>query len=360
MEATATKGNKKFWQGHVAEENGDWFTQTSYWHEIKDGLSVVQFSTPSKVIGKNIGRSNETTPKQQAYSELETLVNKQVDRGYCKQGEVREAYPLPMLCQKYKDVSHRLSGQLCVQPKLDGTRQVYDGEVMWTRAGKLTIPKVYQHLHFDTHGYTVDGELLLPAPYSFQDTMRATKKYRAESSKLQYWVFDIMDAKGVVSFRYRHALLKTIFESCSNPDIILVPTYTIECLDDVMVYQDRFVSEGYEGIIVRMLEGKYTPGHKSHEMQKFKYFLDDEYEIIGVTDGKGKNEGIAKFVCQTIEGKEFSADYNGTVEERAEMFQHPEKCIGKMLSVRYQENSEDGIPRFPKGINIRDYDVQGG
>ena len=46
----------------------------------------------------------------------------------------------------------------------------------------------------------------------------------------------------------------------------------------------------------------------------------------------------------------------GSVEKRQQMFKDLEKIIGKELTVRYQELSEDGIPIFPVGIVIRDYE----
>ena len=42
-----------------------------------------------------------------------------------------------------------------------------------------------------------------------------------------------------------------------------------------------FVSDGYEGIIIRNLEGGYKKKHRSKDLQKWKFFEDDEYEIVG-------------------------------------------------------------------------------
>ena len=41
----------------------------------------------------------------------------------------------------------------------------------------------------------------------------------------------------------------------------------------------------------------------------------------------------------------------------AEQFaRHGAEYVGKKLTVRYQELTDDGIPRFPVGIAIRDYE----
>jgi len=38
------------------------------------------------------------------------------------------------------------------------------------------------------------------------------------------------------------------------------------------------------------------------------------------------------------------------------MLKNLDDLIGKKLTVRYQEKSEDGIPIFPVGIVVRDYE----
>ena len=58
----------------------------------------------------------------------------------------------------------------------------------------------------------------------------------------------------------------------------------------------------------------------------------------------------------TKAGKEFSCRPRGTHESRAELFKHGKEYVGKMLTVRFQELTADGIPRFPVGIAIRDYE----
>lgn len=364
LESEIPKGIK-YWQGMVGEENGEYFTLTKFWQVTKSGESKRQTSAPTRVKGKNIGKANETSDRDQAFSELKSILNKQIDKkGYHKHGEVSTALLKPMACLKFKEASHRLKGELCVQPKLDGTRQLYNGQIMWSRGGKEQLPDIYKHLHFDTKGYIVDGELILPSPFTFQQTLSATKKYYPDMSpKLQYHIFDIADEMGELTFKERNEIAKQIVADCGNPDILLVPTTILKNVNEVMQYQDEFVAMGYEGIIVRMMHGKYKPENvgRSHEIQKFKYFIDDEFEVVDLADGNGKNEGVAKFICKTKAGTLFNADYNGTMEERKEMFQHPELYIGKKLTVKFQKYTDDGVtPQFGKGIGFRDYDIQGG
>jgi len=46
----------------------------------------------------------------------------------------------------------------------------------------------------------------------------------------------------------------------------------------------------------------------------------------------------------------------GTVEEKREWFRTGSSYIGKKLSVKFQELTDEGLPRFPIGIAFRDYE----
>jgi hypothetical protein len=56
-----------------------------------------------------------------------------------------------------------------------------------------------------------------------------------------------------------------------------------------------------------------------------------------------------------INGKPFESAINGTWEYLEELFKRND-LIGKKATVKYFELTADGIPRFPKVIEIRDYD----
>jgi DNA ligase-1 len=359
-ECKTSKGNKKYWKAIVSTDGENYFTQTSYWQDVKTGISTKQISEPSLVIIKNVGKANETTLKDQAMSEVNTVVNKQIDKGYHLPGEKSTTLPLPMLALKYQDCKHRLEGELCVQPKLDGMRVLYDGKKMWSRAGKLIIPEVCYHLRFDTQGYTIDGELLLPLPYGFQDSQKASKKFRLNLSPLlTYVVYDIADSN--LTFKERYKILKNIIASSNNSNIIICPTISVSNEVDIMKQHEKFVADGYEGTIIRAAGGLYKFKDRSKDLQKYKDFVDEEFKVIDVVDGTGKFAGVAMFRCITKENKEFDVNLKGwSLEDRKEMFKDKDKYIGQMLKVKFQRFSDDGIPIFANGIAFRDFDLEGG
>ena len=46
----------------------------------------------------------------------------------------------------------------------------------------------------------------------------------------------------------------------------------------------------------------------------------------------------------------------GTDEQRREQWTNWKQYLGKMLTVKYQYLSDDGVPIFPVGITVRDYE----
>jgi DNA ligase-1 len=46
----------------------------------------------------------------------------------------------------------------------------------------------------------------------------------------------------------------------------------------------------------------------------------------------------------------------GKLIDLKEYFENQNKVLGKLLTVQYFELTPDGIPRFPVGASIRDYE----
>ena len=117
----------------------------------------------------------------------------------------------------------------------------------------------------------------------------------------------------------------------------------------------EYVAAGYEGIMLRTRDGLYKHS-RSVDLLKYKEFLDGEYEVVGAEQGQGLEEGCVIWICRTAEGKTFHCRPRGTRESRSELFQKNEEYMGKHLTVRFQELTDEGIPRFPVGITFRDYE----
>jgi DNA ligase-1 len=207
------------------------------------------------------------------------------------------------------------------------------------------------HLHFNTAGCVIDGELILPKGYTFQETCKAIKKQRDTTPLLEYHIFDIVHS---ASFSTRMAILEGL-QSIFPSRVKLVPTCPVKDYDSASVLLSSFLEDGFEGLMLRnALTGGYCCGQRSEHLQKFKTFVDDEFDIIDVVDGTGKEEGAAVFVCVTQEGKQFRVRPMGTYEDRREQFENRREFIGRKLTVVYQNLTDDGLPRFPVGKSVRE------
>ena len=82
----------------------------------------------------------------------------------------------------------------------------------------------------------------------------------------------------------------------------------------------------------------------------------EEYKVIGMRECTGKDVGTPTWVCVTPSGNEFTVRPEGTREIRREMFKNGSSYIGKMLTVKFQNLTDLGVPRFPVGIAFRDYE----
>lgn len=354
------KGLNKYWQGHIGTEdevlteNGSYYTFSSYWQDLKDGgKSSVQFSEPYAVSRKNVGRSNETTVADQAMSEFNTMVTKYRDKGYRAEGEEAAERPLPMLAQKWVDRKKHINFPAYVQPKLNGMRMLMNGEQAWSRGGKDIIPECVAHLMFDTEGYTIDGELMLPNNVKLQETMKAAKKYRkGVSEELRYFVYDIVAPE--LRFDERTQLLARLVAEHGTTNVVLVGTYQVFGETDVMYWHKEFTKNGFEGTMIRNVFGMYEVNQRSNHLQKYKDFVDAEFLIVDVIEGDGSAKGCAIFICETDGGVRFNCNPEGEVAVKQEYFNNRENLIGKYLTIRYQELSNDLVPLFPVGESVRD------
>ena len=110
----------------------------------------------------------------------------------------------------------------------------------------------------------------------------------------------------------------------------MVTTEVCEKKEDLKALHDKYVGEGFEGIMLRNKAGLYKVGQRSSDLQKYKEFEDEEYEITGFSSGTGVEEGCVIWECKTKAGQKFMCRPRGTREERIDLFANGEKYIGKM------------------------------
>lgn len=319
-----------------------------------EGINQLSQSKPTVCVGKNIGRANETTPEQQALLEARSLFKKKLDKGYSKgQPEVSKFFE-PMLAferEKYEKLLFTVPTY--VQPKLDGVRAILKDGKLTSRNGKAIVS--CPHLEFDD--LFLDGELYNHSlKEDFNKIISLTRKSKPtqedldESKKLvQYWVYD-QPGNSLFSIRFLN-----IFVNKSNPYIKLVPTHQVFSLEEIEKYHEQFLSEGYEGTMIRLDLGPYE-NKRSKQLLKYKNFKDAEFLILDVEEGLGNRSGMAgKLICLLPNGNKVGVSMTGTQEFMAQVLKDKDKVIGKQATVKYFSETNDGSLRFPTLKHIHDY-----
>lgn len=174
--------------------------------------------------------------------------------------------------------------------------------------------------------------------------------------QIQFHCFDLLDKTGTVSQKERFDRMDRLFKQLPKDvksRIIRVETKVLSSVEDVVDAHNEYEAQGYEGIILRTFNMKYKTGKRTAEMRKFKYFKDEEYEIIGCQVDKGVSKEHFVWLLKTEEGKEFSAKPIGTREQKLEWFKQQKLYVGKFLTVKFQEKTEEGVPRFPIAKHFR-------
>lgn len=113
-------------------------------------------------------------------------------------------------------------------------------------------------------------------------------------------------------------------------------------------------SDGGEGIMLRRPGSAYASGRRSGDLLKVKSFSDEEAQVIGHAEGKGKHAGkLGALLCVGSTGERFKIGTGFSDAERAD----PPK-IGSRVTYRFQEKTRGGIPRFPVFMRIRQHDTE--
>lgn len=306
-------------------------------------------------VGKNIGRANETSPVEQALLESAAKLQLKRDKGYfstIEQAQTEVVF-LPMLAKDGRKV--KIKYPCDAQPKLDGVRcMAPDGKLM-SRGGKpYDVKHISDKLDVFGVGDVPDGELYIHG-MALQDIVSLVKKPKPGSEKLQYWVYDYYSLKKEPW--YTRSFNLTLYDTIVPKGIIkIVPTYRVRDEEEMLAIHAQFIQQGFEGTILRDRNGKYELGHRSSALIKWKDFQDDEFTITGYKEGIGKFVGCVIWECETIEGKKFNVAPKGTLEAKKAWYDDAPNIIGKQLTVRYFAFTNDGIPQFPVGITIRDYE----
>jgi len=319
--------------------------------------------------GKNLGKSNETTPYEQAVSEAESRYRKKMDQGYqteiptdtSKANDNALGFPKPMLAHPIDKVKQvEFPGHF--QPKLDGHRAIVTKQngtmVMYSRQGKpiTSMGHILDHLEDRVEeGMYLDGELYLHGE-ALQSIGSLIKRKQEGSEQVVYHVYDIMMDE---PYTQRWEKLRIIVGISSFTPARLVSTMIANTMKEAQIFTEDAIRQGYEGGILRTPDKGYLAGFRSRQLLKIKRFDDSEHTIVDVIEGKDRlvndiDLKVAVFVCETPEGKRFECTAYGDMHEKDRIWHEREKFIGKTLTVKHSGYTKERKPWHPVALRLRE------
>ena len=281
------------------------------------------------------------------------------------------------------------SGECAFEAKLDGARQLLgktiDGRVFMTgrRTSSVTgnkLDKIGHAPHLKAlaeslpPGTVLDGEAMITGGTS-RDVTRVlgsaedvaiSKQEENPRLRLHYVTFDVITIEGRSlvddTKATRNLLLNDLFKDLGffngvqnkTPVISKVKTYTVQ---NVEVALRQALSDGYEGLVVKPLDGNYT--HlQSAKIKPMKTF---DMIIMGYDDSDSDTffgNGIAalQLGLKDSEGNwRVTCHCSGmTHDERRMFYENKEAYIGMVVEIKGQEMyRETGAVRHPVFVKLR-------
>jgi DNA ligase-1 len=289
-----------------------------------------------------------------------------------------------MLADDSKKHEKKMTGEVYVEPKLDGVRVITICDVdkdevkMFSRNGKElnNFPKIFEQ--FDSmmdqmsESMVFDGEVMSD---DFQTLMREI--HRKGGAKTDDAVLNVFDCIPLWAFKEGGytASLQTRKEMMDEyefgPNISKVEFVKMNLDEDdgqkmFADYNKLCIDKGFEGIMVKPISGPYECKRSSLWL-KVKPFIEVSLTVKDVEEGTGRNVG--KLGALIVEGNDMDKFIKTNVgsgltdSDREEFWKAKDKLIGQVVEVRadaitQNQNAKDEWSlRFPRFLRFRGFEI---
>lgn len=335
---------------------------------------------------------------QQVELETNHLVKEKLDKGYRELEKNIEEYsdeelnsilgetptgqdgvPKPMLAKQADKVTNKkiFNKEWYASRKIDGLRALIymgnDGELHTSSRGAMNYDaamyEILSHptlikLFKDNPGLIIDGECYRHG-YSLQqlNSIARTQKTAVDYEVLQFYWYDVVDLNS--TFDERWAFMQDIRDQLNltfEPErefkekelrIQFVPQVIVSSWNAIMDLHNEYVSEGWEGVVIRDPDKVYKPNGRTNDMIKVKMYKSSEFLITGYELGLRGTEDMV-FTLITKDGIEFKAKPHGDREQKEWYIDNFEKeCLNQYANVKYFYLSDTGCPLQPSVSSVR-------
>lgn len=288
----------------------------------------------------------------------------------------------PMLAYTVKDVT-KLQFPVLASPKLDGIRCLIRDNQPVSRSLK-PIPNrfIQDELAFYPD---FDGELLVGNPTDPEAFNKSTRGIMSHEGRpgFTFWIFDWVEPKRPnLDFRARLEVVKSILKLKSDryPRAKIVPHTLVDNPESLMELEAHYIALGYEGLMVRSLEGTYKFGRSTERqgfLGKVKRFEDTEGTIIGFEElmhneneaevnklgyqershaqaGQVPGNTLGALQVSHPDWEEtFGIGTGFTANERFTLWQNRDTLNGQKVKFKHQPSGAKDKPRFPVYLGLR-------
>jgi DNA ligase-1 len=261
-----------------------------------------------------------------------------------EEGASEEKTGPPLLLAERWDNAQDLAGWW-LSEKLDGVRAYWDGKSLISRLGnRFHAPDWFLE---GLPEIPLDGELWIGRK-AFQRTVGIVRRQDQTDlwKQVRYVAFDAPDVDG--AFEGRLAAIRAHVERQGPPYLAAHEHVICTGLDHLRAELARIEALGGEGLMLRQPESRYEVG-RSLTLLKVKNFRDAEARVLEQLKGAGRHKGrLGALLVELADGTRFSV---GTGFSDAEREAPPP--VGSVITFRYQELSDGGVPRFPSFVRMR-------
>jgi len=290
-----------------------------------------------------------------------------------------------------------------IQPKIDGVRAMYLEDKLTGRSLKQHKNHYVNHFFSDPMFKGFDGEMIVGNYPMHPDLCRNTSSALGSYEGTPFTTWHIFDyiTEETISLPYYKRLqmaekvISTIKEKYSllGSHLEVLPFIIVDSIEKLNEWEDNWLMQGYEGLIIRDPHGNYKQGRstaKEGGLLRVKRFMDAEAIVAALVEGEENlnekqvnelgrsfrsshqenkigNGMVGSLTCQL---KDDVFDSNGTIlfnkgyfitvspgnmphTERLHYFGNQQEILGKTIKFKFFPKGIKDKPRFATYQSIR-------
>lgn len=217
-------------------------------------------------------------------------------------------------------------------------------------------------------GTVLDGEFMCQGNWNDTGSVVMTQTEHPLAHKLVFNAFDMLSLNSysikecVIPLRKRKKLLRKLIEKFVDKTHQKCLSYVQH--DEISAtakainkYMKLMKKRGYEGCVVKDPDSMYA-FKKSNDWLKVKPKEPADLKVVGITEGKGKFEGLlgALMLEGKIDGKDVkvnSSGMNDKTRKKLTKLHKQGKLVGHIVEIKHEGLTVNNAVRFPRFVRMR-------